>query len=312
MSFVIKARDNSNDNSQPPLTPPEREVAQILNSSAADLEVAAISSGVQAAISTGDIERVVEAFPWDATAETINQTVGAFGRITRDSIGLGFPKVGFNGRFDYTDARSVKFAQQQSAKLVTNMTNQMRGMVRNVVGRAFSENITVWDTAKELRSVINLTSRQEVTLGKFTDLNRSRLMDEGLSGRKLESKLNDLIDRQYKRMISQRSKVIARNEILVAENNGRFLGFEQSVEQGWASPISVKRWSTSTDERTCSICMPMNGASVQWNQTFPNGVYQPPAHIMCRCSISLLEPDSSLGQLRMPTGVSEDIPEEEV
>ena len=105
-------------------------------------------------------------------------------------------------------------------------------------------------------------------------------------------------------MISQRSKVIARNEILQAENAGRLLGFEQSIEQGWASPVSMKRWSTSTDERTCTICMPMNGMSVQWNQYFPNGIYDPrDAHIMCRCSISLLEPDSPLAQNRMPTGI---------
>jgi uncharacterized protein with gpF-like domain len=184
------------------------------------------------------------------------------------------------------------------------MTGQMKDQVRAVVGRAFTDGITVVDTARELRSVINLTKRQELTLSKFADLNRARLMEEGLTGRRLESKLNELVERQYKKMISQRSKVIARNEIIQAENAGRLLGFEQSIEQGWASPVSMKRWSTSTDERTCSICMPMNGMSVQWNQYFPNGVYDPrDAHIMCRCTISLLEPDSPLAQNRMPTGV---------
>lgn len=303
MALVIKARDNGNDNSQPPLTPPEREVAQIINTSANDLQTAAVSDAVQNAIATGNVERVVEAFPWDSTAETINQTAQVFGQVTRDKIGDGFPSVGFEGRFDYTDPRATAYAQQQSATLVTNMTTQAQEVVRTVIGRAFEERMTVWDTARELRSVINLTARQEVTLSNFIDMNRARLMEEGLTGRKLEKKLNELVERQYKKMISQRSKVIARNEILVAENNGRFLGFEQSIEDGWASPVSVKRWSTSTDERTCSICMPMNGASVQWNQSFPNGVYMPPAHIMCRCSISLLEPDSSLAQTRMPTGV---------
>jgi hypothetical protein len=303
MALVTKARDNSNDGAQPPLTPPERQVSRIINTSANDLQTAAVSDAVQNAIGTGDVERVVEAFPWDATAQTLNETVQVFGQVTRDSIGDGFPTVGFQGRFDYTDPRSTLYAQQQSATLVTNMTTQMQEVVRTVIGRAFTENMTVWDTARELRSVINLTARQEVTLGKFIDMNRARLMEEGLTGRKLQKKLDELVERQYKRMISQRSKVIARNEILVAENNGRFLGFEQSVESGWSSPLSVKRWSTSTDERTCSICMPMNGMSVQWNQSFPNGVYNPPAHIMCRCSISLLEPDSSLAQTRMPTGV---------
>lgn len=303
MTLVTKARDNSGSSSQPPLTPPERRVARILNNSASNLEEAAVSTTVQNAIGTGNVENVVQAFPWDATAEIINETAEVFGEVSRDAIGEGFPTVGFEGRFDYTDPRSVAYAQQQSATLVTNMTSQAQEIVREVLGRAYSSNLTVWDTAKELQAVINLTARQEATLSRFIDANRSRLMAEGYSGRKLEKKLDELVERQYKRMISQRSKVIARNEILVAENNGRFIGFEQSIEDGWASPLSVKRWSTSTDERTCSICMPMNGASIQWNQSFPNGVYMPPAHIMCRCSISLLEPDSSLAQTRMPTGV---------
>jgi len=303
MSFVFKAKDEPKDN-QPPLTPDEKEVIQIINNAASNLSDAAVSSAVQGAISTGNIEQVVNTFPWEATAFTLSQTVSAFKRAIKGGIGNGFPKTGFVGRFDYTDPRSTEYALQQSAKLVTNMTGQMKDQVRAVVGRAFTDGITVVDTARELRSVINLTKRQELTLSKFADLNRARLMEEGLTGRRLESKLNELVERQYKKMISQRSKVIARNEIIQAENAGRLLGFEQSIEQGWASPVSMKRWSTSTDERTCSICMPMNGMSVQWNQYFPNGVYDPrDAHIMCRCTISLLEPDSPLAQNRMPTGV---------
>ena len=303
MPFVFKAKDNVGDG-QPPLTPDENEVVQIINNAASDLSDASISRAVQAAISSGNIEQVVDTFPWDVTAFTLSQAVSAFKRATKGGIGKGFPKTGFVGRFDYTDPRSTEYALQQSARMVTNMTGQMKERVREVVGRAFTENIPVYDTARELRSVINLTKRQEVTLSKFTDLNRARLMEEGLSGRKLEAKLNELVERQYKKMISQRSKVIARNEILQAETAGRMLGFEQAVEQGWAHPQSMKRWSTSTDERTCSICMPMNGMSVQWNQYFPNGVFDPrDAHIMCRCSISLLEPDSPLAQNRMPSGV---------
>ena len=300
MSLVVKARNNS---SQPPLTPHEREVARIIRNASTDMQTAITTEPVQTALGNQNVEQVVQALPWDATAQTISQTALVFGQVTRNAIGNGFPKVGFKGRFDFTDPRSIKYAEEQAAKLVTNMTAQMQEVVRRVITQAFNDRRTVWDTAEELQSVINLTARQEVTLSKFAEMNRARLMQEGVSGRKLELKMKQLVGEQTKRMIEQRSKVIARNEILTAENNGRFLGFEQSIEDGWSSPTSVKRWSTSTDERTCSICMPMNGASVQWNESFPNGVYMPPAHIMCRCSITLLEPDSSLAQTRMPTGV---------
>lgn len=303
MPFIFKANDNSQDGAQPPLTPNEKEVVNIINTAAADMGVAAMGANVQAAISTNDVERVVDALPWDANAATLSQTVSAFKRATTGSLGKGFPSVGFAGRFDYTDPRALEYAVKQSGTLVTNMTAQMQEMVRQIIGRAFTNNVPVYDTAAELRSVINLTARQEKTYSNFVEMNRTRLTQEGLSGRKLQLKLDALAKTQYNKMISQRSKVIARNEILVAENNGRMLGFQQSVEQGWSSPISMKRWSTSTDERTCTICMPMNGMSVQWNQYFPNGIYEPPAHIMCRCSISLLEPDSSLAQDFMPTGI---------
>jgi hypothetical protein len=229
MSFVFKAKDEPKDN-QPPLTPDEKEVIQIINNAASNLSDAAVSSAVQGAISTGNIEQVVNTFPWEATAFTLSQTVSAFKRAIKGGIGNGFPKTGFVGRFDYTDPRSTEYALQQSAKLVTNMTGQMKDQVRAVVGRAFTDGITVVDTARELRSVINLTKRQELTLSKFADLNRTRLMEEGLTGRRLESKLNELVERQYKKMISQRSKVIARNEIIQAENAGRLLGFEQSIK----------------------------------------------------------------------------------
>lgn len=292
MPFVFKAERDEPRPNPIPLTPQEQEVQRILRTANNGLQDAATSNAVTNAIAGRNIERVVEAFPWDQTAETINKTAATFGEVVRGNIGDGFPSVSFRGRFDYTDPRTLDFAKNQAAQLVTAVSDETRKMIRTTIARSFNEGITVKQTARNLRGLIGLNDRQATTYGKFQQQIQARIDAKEINSMQGYK----MLEKRYKEMIKYRADMIARQEILMAENAGRYLGFTQSIEQGWASKKSVKRWSTSTDERTCDICMPMNGKSVQWDQSFPNGVFNPPAHIMCRCSISLLEPDSSLAQ----------------
>lgn len=295
MPFVMKA---SRDEPRPeiPLTGPEQQIANVVRTATGDAQTAAMSNAVREAIAARNIEQVVEAFPWDSTAQVLNQTAETFGQVITENIGNGFPTVAFRGRFDYTDPRTLEWAKNQSATLVTAVTDSMRNDIRFVVSQGLTENLTVKQISKELSQIIGLNERQANSYRKFVNN-----LDEQVRAGKLSiAQMKKMTERQYKKMIKYRSQMIARQEILMAENHGRYLGFTQAVEQGWAHPKSMKRWSTSTDERTCEICMPMNGKSVQWDQSYPNGVFNPPAHIMCRCSISLLEPDSSLAQSFMP------------
>lgn len=296
MPFVLKAEDTPPRPDPIPLTPPEKEIQKVIKTSTGDLQSAVGTNAVGKAIAARNIERVVEAFPWDATAQTINASAATFGQVITDNIGQGFPKVGFGSRFDFTDPRSIAYAKAQAAQLVTAVSDSTRKIIRETIADAFNSGITVKETARRLRSVIGLNDRQTISMRKFQDGLTSRVASKELTIGQAEK----MLERQYKKMINYRADLIARQEIIMAENHGRYLGFQQSVEQGWADPKSVKRWSTSTDERTCDICLPMNGKSVQWNQSYPNGVFNPPAHILCRCSISLLEPDSRLAQSFMP------------
>lgn len=294
MFLVSKARRQDEPRPDPiPLTPEERQIESIFRTATGDLETAAMSNAVRDALETKNINNVIDSFPLDETARTLGQTTEVFGRTITDNIGKGLPlKMGMAGRFDFTDPRSIEWATKQSAELVTYVTNTTREVIRMTIAEAFTQNITVQDTARRLRNLIGLNERQSFGYQKFLN----NLDEQIRAGTITVSQSRIMADRQYKRLIKYRAQMIARQEILMAENNGRYLGFTQAVEQGWAHPKSMKRWSTSTDERTCDICMPMNGKSAVWNEPYPNGVFTPPAHIMCRCSISLLEPDSRLAQ----------------
>lgn len=291
MGLVFKARrpDGPEDL---PLTAAEREIARRVQTAASDLETAAMSNAVKNAIAARNMEQVVQSFPWDDATSVLHDSAQTFGNAITDSIGKGFPKLAFAGRFDYTDPRAIEWAKNQAATLVTNMNEQWQARVREVIARSFTNNITVANTAKELASFINMTERQAYIHDKF----RQSVMTRYNSKQLTQPQALKLLENHKKKLLKQRSIVIARQEIAMAEANGRYLGFTQAVDNGWASKNAMKRWSASSDERTCSICGPMHGKSVKWNEPFPNGVMREPAHIQCRCTTSLLEPDSKLAQ----------------
>lgn len=304
MLVVSKARRRINPPVQPPnLTPNQRQVQNIVETAFADLRPAAGSELVTQSLNSRNIQRVVDSFPWDETTATLELSQEVFSSTLLENIGKVQPAPTniFTGmRFDVTDPRATEWAKTQSARLVTAVTDETKDIIRQVVSDAFTKNITVYDTAKTLRNVIGLNNRQFESYMKFTETLGNNLREQGLTGRAFNEAFDKMSTRQYDRMIKQRAEMIARTEISMAENNGQYLGWQQAVEQGYADPKSVKRWSTSTDERTCIICRPMNGMSVKWDESYPNGIFMPPAHPMCRCAISLLEPDSALAQNFMP------------
>jgi Phage Mu protein F like protein len=287
MAFVIRKADIPQEDVPPqPLTPEETQVSRVMRTAVNDLESAAMTNAVQEAISTRNYEAIQNAMPLDQTAEMINTTANTFGQVIMDKIGSGLPnKVGMAMRFDYTDPRATEWAVNQSARLVTAVTEEMRQQIRNVIGQAFTNNTTVKDTARALKQFIGLNARQQNTLEKFIAANAGN------------PNLDKMIEAQKKKMIAYRADMIARTEIIQAESNGRQLGWTQAIEGGWASKNSMKRWSAAVgSERTCEDCRHLDGISVRWDQPFTAGIMDAPAHVMCRCSTTLLEPDSALAQ----------------
>ena len=279
--FVV--RKANNDAPTPPLNPDEENVSKIVRQGIGDLENAAVSREVKDAIASRNYEAIVNAFPWDDTTKTLNLTADAFGKTIANNIGTGI-KAGFKARFDYTDPRSIAWGTEQSARLVTAVTDEVRNQIRDVIGQAFTQNKTVVETARQLRTFIGLNQRQQNSLEKFIQANIDA------------PNLDKLIIDYKKRAIKYRADMIARTEIITAESNGRYLGWTQAVEAGLADPNGMKRWSAASGERTCDTCGAMNGKSVKWDEPFPNGVFNPPAHVMCRCSTSFLDPESELAQ----------------
>ncbi|MDD3040769.1 ADP-ribosyltransferase [Bacteroides sp.] len=76
-----------------------------------------------------------------------------------------------------------------------------------------------------------------------------------------------------------RLEMIYKNERHQAEYSG-------VLERAKNADHSYKRWETIGDERTCDICLAMDGEIVPINEKFSNGQMIPSAHVNCRCSMT--------------------------
>ena len=253
-------------------------------------------SAFQNALYEKSIRRAVDALPFN----NILSNVDAFAKPLNDTLvdglieaGKGLPtRVGFKPTFNRTDPRALQWAQEQSALLITNISEEQKDVIRSVIANAFSQQRTVDQTAASVRQFIGLTRRQEVTMLKFNRNNVNRLVSEGMSIGDAERKAMSLAQKYRDKLIKTRARTIARTEIQMAQNNGRYLGFQQAVEQGYSPRDSIKRWVVAN--AACLDCAPLRGYTVFWDQEFPNGLLMPPAHPNCRCTAVMLDPRDAL------------------
>lgn len=242
------------------------------------------------------IERII-AVEGEATARSISPVVERTERWGGPTTITGTPDIEY--RFDRTDPLMQRMARTQAARLVTSIDESMRLAVRQVITRAFTNQISVDYTARRLRNVIGLHPRWALAVDKYFDRQYQRLLKEGLTGPKAMERAQMVTDTYRRRLIRARATMVARTEIQIAQNMGRQVAWTQSVTGGWVQGDSMKEWvSTGRSASgivTCDECRSMDGMKVKWNQAFPNGVMMPPAHPHCRCTAVLLPPDRGLG-----------------
>ena len=86
--------------------------------------------------------------------------------------------------------------------------------------------------------------------------------------------------------------MIARTEIQIAQNEGRQEGWNQAAEQGYVDAESQKMWIIAQDERTCPICIELDGEIVSWDGVFSSGDETPGrVHPNCRCTMVIIPPE---------------------
>ena len=191
--------------------------------------------------------------------------------------------------FNRLDPRTIAFAREQAGTLITEVTGKDRAILRQVLMDGVRQGKAPKALAADLRDTLTLTSRQAASTQAVYEGTRAALLEQGSSISAAEAGAERARDKAYERALRTRSETIARTEISRAQNAGSFLGWQQAIETGFASPDSRKRWMADGSS-PCDLCAPVDDSIVQWDEPFDNGVMMPPAHPNCKCNANLLPP----------------------
>lgn len=198
--------------------------------------------------------------------------------------------VNVNMVFNYTDPRIVSWASVRAGRLVQAIDESTRIAIRETITRSFIDQITVRDTAKILQDIVGLHPRWANAVYNFRIRSVNNLLESGLSQTRASARADLLTDRYRNKLVKARSRMIARTEIQLAQNQGRIFAWRQTYEKGLLDGSSQKMWVTAYRD-VCEICLDLNGEKVPWDAPFSNGDLMPPAHPNCRCAGVLIPPD---------------------
>lgn len=72
--------------------------------------------------------------------------------------------------------------------------------------------------------------------------------------------------------------------------------YAEGNNQAWTASgvVDEKEWTTSADEKVCSVCGPLDERRVPLDEGFTDDIFNPPAHPQCRCWILPVMAASSL------------------
>jgi hypothetical protein len=146
--------------------------------------------------------------------------------------------------------------------------------------------------ARHLREIIGLTPGQARAIGAL----RGRLLAEGVSARQVTVR----VDVATRRAVRVRTTAIARSESLRAASLGQQALWEELARDGVLTEAYVRTWLVTPDDRLCPGCRAipgLNSEGVGLTVPFatPYGpIFTPPAHVQCRCSVSLVLREDAL------------------
>jgi hypothetical protein len=201
-------------------------------------------------------------------------------------------KIKFNLSFNKTNPNSLAFAQRRAAELIRSIDEQTRLSIRNIITDSFANQVSPQITAMRIKNIIGLHPRWADAVVEFEKRETARLIKAGVIESKAVKTAQGSAAAYADRLKQARATTIARTEIQIAQNEGRYEGWKQASDAGYVDPASTKTWIISQDERTCDICLPLDGETVPWNGVFSIGDEVPGrVHPNCRCTMIINAPE---------------------
>jgi SPP1 gp7 family putative phage head morphogenesis protein len=202
----------------------------------------------------------------------------------------------FQYSFDLINDQSVSYAQQKAGELIVEIVLEQLGLIRSDIVDAVSGNKTPQQAARSIRNVIGLHTRWATAVSRYEERQYIQLVKDGKAPEIARRTAAQRAARYAKTLTAKRAKVIARTEIMDAENAGHMQAVINGANAGYVHLKTQIEWITAEDELTCPVCRPMNGKIITLGEMFElkgraGNRAHPPAHPNCRCTFNELPPD---------------------
>lgn len=180
-----------------------------------------------------------------------------------------------NLTFDARNPFAIKAAIEESAKLVTKVSQETIDALAELIGDAIDRGIPPASAARMIRGMIGLNGPQMKSILK--------LADSGATANE--------IARATRQALNYRAEMIARTETIRAANLGQQALWKHGVEARIVDETARQEWIATPDDRECPVCAELDGKTFPLGGTIEAGkfgmVSGPPAHVQCRCSLAL-------------------------
>jgi HK97 family phage portal protein len=244
---------------------------------------------LEAAISTGNAQTVLDMIPWgqlgDQAPRFTDLLTQALDRAGATEAALLSQELGLTVSWNLASAHAVQASQQISTSLMTDLTATSQTAIRGVIEQGLLVGTPTPELATQIRQVLGLNAQQAQAVQRF----RADLQAQGLDGATVAARVAKYAEAQ----LNLRSMVVARTSIQEALNMGIQASWNQAIAAGHLTPSEWRKtWEVTPDDRLClKICEPLphmpenQNVPIQGTFTTPDGrqLLTPPAHPLCRC-----------------------------
>lgn len=215
--------------------------------------------------------------------EVAAEVARKLGEAMRERGTAEIDRLGFGFTFTLDNPYAREYAAEQTARLVTQVTESTRQAIRDLVGREFSEHMTTAEAARAMRPLIGLTSRDA---GAVMNRQLAELADDiepPIAQRRAEAYAD--------RLLRNRATLIARTETIDSEGAGVQASWLTARDRGLLLPQTKRVWIAGS-KNTCGVCEFLNGQMVGLDEPFVDDAGEeyarPGAHPACECTMGLV------------------------
>ena len=196
--------------------------------------------------------------------------------------------------FNAKDPRAIVWAENHAGTLIKQIEAEALVAIRRIISETLLRGGGIIGASGRISRIIGLHDRWQTAVDNLYIREFEREFLRTGNATTAESFATRLAEDYRTKLIEARALVIARTEVIAAQNVGQIISWYQLADQGYLDlSRAYKEWVVGPSGwkgvEVCEVCLELGGMPpVPINSVFTNGDIAPPAHPNCRCTMNLI------------------------